>query len=705
MRPSTQCRFFIKIRCFIWERIKRTICRPLSRMSCLLKQRIGMLWLYQYSVEYCFEMYCVFNMYRLRASLGLAPLRVEEAPAAGKGDTQEVVDEKGPGASDAVVGLSHRVSEARRGRLLKEKTLGEEGEDVDDVMQWVEKTRATKPPAGPRAKKRPRGGTVDDEDALDLKNAKVKGHSLEALDEEGEMILTLADRGILNEAGTDVEDEDELVLENVRERENMERERAIRASTKAKPLWEEDGVKRSMLDKYDEEEEEAFVLGDARGLDGSQRSRKGEDMKSKLAAAQESLLAHPLKNIGGDYYTAEELEKAKKPKKKRKERKLKKKALTADDLEELERAAREENGENGHLATREDRQDRLKKSMEAEAKEAAEKRSKFDAALAKANIASSNLRMDNPDFEAGEDDREDEELAASLARARDLALKKNKEHNLTSVDDVAQTAIRRRQQMEAASRETMDHSPGLTFTNIGEFARSVALQDEANKIKEEPEEGVTWDDMETRDAVKVEEKQDVKEHRKGRYRTHKVEDDEALVDTAAVKTEDAEGAITVDKTIGVGLGSALSYLKERGELHKPVDWAGRTNDSRDPFFTKAMGGYKDVYSGGRAEDEIAANVEVALTRKDEYGRILTPKEAFRNLCHSFHGIQPSQNTKEKRMRQAAKEIAQKRAATGTRESGIVSNLQAVQAKSATPFMVLSGTVKPGQTRDAGIPRK
>eukprot|EP00889_Picochlorum_renovo_P004137 jgi/Picre1/31167/NNA_006521.t1 len=598
---------------------------------------------------------------RLRASLGLAPLRVEEAPAVKKKETrQQVVEEKGSGATDD---LRHRVSKARRGRMLKETTLGEEGDDVDDVMQWVEKTRAAKPSVESRAKKRPLGDAAlsmnEDESDLDLKNAKVKGHSLEALDEEGEMILTLADRGILNEAGTDVENEDELVLENVRERENMERERAIRASTKAKPLWEEDGVKRSMLDKYDEEEEEAFV-----------RTAKDKETKEK-----------------------------------RKERKLKKKALTSDELEELEKAAREENGENGHLATREERQERLKKSMEAEAKEAAEKRSKFDAALAKANIASSNLRKDNPDFEADEDDGEDEELAASLARARDFALKKSREQSLTSVDDVAQTAIRRREQMEAAARETANQDAGLTFKNIGEFARSVALQDEANKIKEEPQEGATWDDMDTHDAVKVEDKEDVKEHRKGRYRIHKMEDDEAPMDTAAVKTEDAEGAITVDKTIGVGLGSALSYLKERGELHKPVEWAGRTNDSRDPFFTKAMGGYQDVYSGGRTEDEIAANVEVALTRKDEYGRILTPKEAFRNLCHSFHGIQPSQNTKEKRMRQAAKEIAQKRAATGTRESGIVSNLQAVQEKSATPFMVLSGTVKPGQTRDAGISRK
>lgn len=40
-----------------------------------------------------------------------------------------------------------------------------------------------------------------------------------------------------------------------------------------------------------------------------------------------------------------------------------------------------------------------------------------------------------------------------------------------------------------------------------------------------------------------------------------------------------------------------------------------------------------MFTGGRQEDRLALDVEVALTRKDEYGRILTPKEAFRQLCY------------------------------------------------------------------------
>lgn len=135
-----------------------------------------------------------------------------------------------------------------------------------------------------------------------------------------------------------------------------------------------------------------------------------------------------------------------------------------------------------------------------------------------------------------------------------------------------------------------------------------------------------------------------------------------------------------------------------------------------------------MYTGGRQEDKLALDVEVALTRKDEYGRILTPKEAFRQLCYrcaassrsqlrcpggapcsslplaltrmltaalhvwrcshahgmlcyaaprhalplprSFHGIQPSKNTRERRAKKAAEEIAKKRLAS---EEGATSN--------------------------------
>lgn len=73
----------------------------------------------------------------------------------------------------------------------------------------------------------------------------------------------------------------------------------------------------------------------------------------------------------------------------------------------------------------------------------------------------------------------------------------------------------------------------------------------------------------------------------------------------------------------------MSLLRERGELQQKVEWAGRTNDMKKEKLT----GLEDVYQGGRHEDKLAADIEQALTERDEFGRVLTPKERFRRLCH------------------------------------------------------------------------
>lgn len=623
----------------------------------------------------------------LRASLGLGPLKVSE-PDARVGEKKREITVDTDTHDAALEGLKARVEKARKSREERQATLGDPGDDVndEDILAWVQRNKTSQPSHQRSTKRQKVLETIEDGDGELLKNAKVKGHSLEALDADGEMILTLADKGILDASGNEILEEDEVLLENVRERENMEREQAIKASKKAKPLWEEDGRKRSMLDKYDEEEEEAFVLGDIQAGRLGKSSAGAHEMKDKLTAAKTSLLAQ-LNSIGGDYFTSEELEKMKKPKKK-KQRKLKKKALTAEDIDDLEMAAVETAHE--HLVSRHDRQERMQQSMENELLDMAEKRLKFNNALEKANVASNNLRNDSPGF----DEDDGDELAASLAKARSIALKKRQGNEL---ENLAKETLRRREKQEEDMKHRIKSENGsLTFTDIGEFARSIGGQTHLDSIpiKQEDREANAIKIEDDQNMIADEEEMERKPARK--YRIHKDVREDIQPSAEAEVTE----AIPHETTIGQGLGGVLSYLKERGELHKPVEWAGRTNDSRNAFFTGAMGGYQDVYTSGRSEDEIAANVEVALTRKDEYGRVLTPKEAFRQFCHNFHGIQPSQGSKEKRMRQAAKELAQKKAATGSVESGVVGNLKALQQKRSTPYMVLSGTVKPGQTRDA-----
>eukprot|EP00884_Botryococcus_braunii_P021222 jgi/Botrbrau1/7784/Bobra.0159s0212.1 len=111
-------------------------------------------------------------------------------------------------------------------------------------------------------------------------------------------------------------------------------------------------------------------------------------------------------------------------------------------------------------------------------------------------------------------------------------------------------------------------------------------------------------------------------------------------------------------------------------------------------------GLADVYTGGRQERPMDARVEAALTRRDEFGRVLTPKESFRQLCYKFHGKEPSKNKQEKRLRKIHEDMEQKRLASSEQpEHSSLKRLHAIQEVTATPYLVLSGKIKPGQISD------
>lgn len=79
------------------------------------------------------------------------------------------------------------------------------------------------------------------------------------------------------------------------------------------------------------------------------------------------------------------------------------------------------------------------------------------------------------------------------------------------------------------------------------------------------------------------------------------------------------------------MAGVLHLLKDRGELTQRMQWAGRTNDMKPVM----LQGLDEVYQSGAHSDEIANRVELALTRRDEYGRVLTPKQAFREVSYRW----------------------------------------------------------------------
>ena len=103
-----------------------------------------------------------------------------------------------------------------------------------------------------------------------------------------------------------------------------------------------------------------------------------------------------------------------------------------------------------------------------------------------------------------------------------------------------------------------------------------------------------------------------------------------------------------------------------------------------------MKGRDDIASVNQPGDRIK------LEYRDDQGRLLTPKEAFRQLSYRFHGIEPSKKTKEKRERQLQDRIEKKKSklqgnkVSGSSFSTLVrgGNFESQIKKSQQPFVSL-----------------
>ncbi|KAI3896507.1 hypothetical protein MKW92_004038 [Papaver armeniacum] len=85
--------------------------------------------------------------------------------------------------------------------------------------------------------------------------------------------------------------------------------------------------------------------------------------------------------------------------------------------------------------------------------------------------------------------------------------------------------------------------------------------------------------------------------------------------------------------------------------------------------------------------------------KEEQVQSMTPKEAFRNISHKFHGKGPGKMKQEKRQKQYQEEMKLKQMKNSDTPSQSMERMREAQARMRTPYLVLSGHVRPGQTSD------
>ncbi|WJX60011.1 hypothetical protein P8452_45265 [Trifolium repens] len=446
------------------------------------------------------------------------------------------------------------------------------------------------------------------------------------------------------------------MLENVETGEQKFRDHAYKAAEK-----------NTGINDDDPDAEEGLTL-DERGRFSGEAEQKLEEFRTRLTGVStnnfEDLTSYG-KVPSSDYYSHEDMLQFKKPKKKKSLRK-KDKLSNAFEAEAISLGLGIGDVGSRKYAKRQAIKDEQEKLARNNA---------YQSAYAKADEAVKLLRPEqylNVETPVFVDD--DEDLRKSLEKARRLALKKQEEIGGASgpqaialfassnpsnqtVDDQNSTA--------GESRKNK-----MVFTEMEVFVSAHQIDEEARKT--ESEDVFMHDDEDAN--VPVEEKKDeaggwteVKETQK--HEQPNSQDNEDIV----------RDEIICEVAVGKGLSGALKLLKDRGTLKESIEWGGKNMDK------------KKSKSVAIVEDE---GKEIHIERTDEFGRILTDKEAHRIFSHKFHGKGPSKMKREKRIKQYHRELKLKQMKNSDTPSLSVERMREAQARMKTPYLVLSGDVKP-----------
>ncbi|KAL6560114.1 hypothetical protein OROHE_006352 [Orobanche hederae] len=608
---------------------------------------------------------------------------------------QEKAEIAAAGYRQSASELEERVSKMREERLKS-------SEGASEVLAWVSKSRKLEEKRNTEKEKaRQLSKIFEEQDTMideesdseaayqhithDLEGVRI----LDGVDkvlEGGAVVLTLKDQSIL--ADGDINQEVDM-LENVEIGEQKRRNEAYKAAKKKTGIYDdkfsdEPGADRKMLPQYDDPVADEGVTLDSNGQFTGEAETKLEELRKRIQGVSASVQGEDLNTTGkisSDYYTQEEMTTFKKPKKKKSLRKKEKLDLDALEAEAISAGLGSED-----LGSRDGRR-RQNLREEKEWIEAEKRANAYQSAYAKAEEASKALRQEQmPVTRTEEDDTpvfgddDDDELRKSLERARKVALKKREEEKsaqevVTLSSSTANDSTKDKDNPNLGSGEQPENK--VVFTEMEEFVWGLQLDEE----EKNPESEDVF--MEEDVAPSTIADQEMKGEDGGWSNVK-----ETVKDETPVKEEEKE--VVPDETIheaavGKGLAGALKFLKERGSLKETVEWGGRHTDKKK---SKLIGLY----------DNDAAK-EIRIERTDEYGRILTPKEAFRRLSHSFHGKGPGKMKQEKRMRQYQEELKVKQMENADTPSQSVGRMREAQAKLQTPYLVLSGHVRHGQSSD------
>ncbi|XP_039283862.1 U4/U6.U5 tri-snRNP-associated protein 1-like isoform X2 [Nilaparvata lugens] len=639
---------------------------------------------------------------KLRAKLGLKPLAVGPAqpvaPANRKPASQlmsgtdmgEFVHRPADNIAAKLKAekLKAKLTEKKERRaienkLSKVKKLADDSDD-DDTSAWILKSRKIEEE---RKKAEKKAKELDDMDAVfgigelvedeirnekkiaytnkDLRGLKVE-HDIERFTEGREVVLTLKDRGVLDEDG------DTLVnvnmLDDEHYRKNIENRKKNPFDYNALDDAEEDmDVEGSrVLTKYDEEIDGAKKQSFTLGVD---EVRRKKFIKQKLEMGKKLVsLDMPAPQLASEYYTDEELIKFKKPKKKVRKLREKKKILKADDLLPVEEEGRPP------VKSDPDEWDVLPRSP--------------------IKVEPDDMDIDDPypeeDLSSVKIEADDSELEIALRKARKLKQKEALDMK-SSVEKIVE-------RVKTESGDDSGIGGAIVLNSTAEFCRTlgdIPTYGLAGNRDEEAEEILDFDKELLDSKSKFDEQ---KNSDRGGW-------NDVEMDDGTPKTTPYEAPILdAEPDLGKGVAGALRLAVSKGYLEKETtnrpsasrfahlqaqnySIEDKTHVEDDKF------GRRERYCGPTSDFKEKDNYKpnVKLDYIDDDGHLLCAKEAFRYLSHKFHGKGPGKNKVEKRMKKNEQEVLMKQMSSTDTPLGTLNMLQQKQKETQSAFVVLSGS--------------
>ncbi|KAH3732487.1 SART-1 family protein DOT2 [Pelomyxa schiedti] len=537
------------------------------------------------------------------------------------------------------------------------------------------------------------------------------------------------------------------LLENVSLAEEERRVRAIEESKPHKPAYEELTGANTVLPQYDERPAApVYTIGQLTQKQTALGASSGGSPSLPIVSLDSS------SKIASDYYTSEEIAKFRKPKKtsamaaRRKKIKVKEEPPSPTtektpppapskssstkaerDAEIAAAVAGVHSSSRDHGSHRKRSEQALRAIREDERIEQEERDKAYARAVNKAeqeakiklqyNMLLSESRdkgdvgmtqgvEEGEELEKGgekDDDvvEDDGDLFESIMRARQLKFTESKKLPRSETDIVDRVGIKVESESVPANSLTSD----LVLTQIGEFCRSLpasAVKPEEPAAEEVPSTTQTTATATTTTTtsttttssseipktsvqepvvVKKEEEPDTEKPQDLQSRWKTVVDGgeqefEEVKEESSSEEENEANPLEDEPLVSSGVGATIRMLQRRGVVadeHDLVNYAGRAKD-HVLTLTKT--------------DDPAPNIRLEYT--DEFGRVLTPKEAFRRLSYKFHGKCPGKNKLDKALRKYQEELARKRSSSTDTPLASVDAMRRVQRASHQPHIVLSG---------------